>query len=131
MEEKMIHNLMFLAMGAPQGGQGGGSTIGMLLPIIVIMYFVLIRPLIKRRNVKIAEGKIQAMDQTNKRILGIVFSVLGGAGAVVFGLYLSKASNSSWSKDETIITYGVLTGVFVIFFIIGIIMIANARVNNK
>jgi preprotein translocase subunit YajC len=53
MEEKVIHNLMFLAMGAPQGGQGGGSMMGMWLPIIAIfaiMYFLIFRPQAKKQK---------------------------------------------------------------------------------
>ena len=50
----MIHNLMFLAMGAPQGGSGGGgSTMGMWLPIIAIfaiMYFLIFRPQAKKQK---------------------------------------------------------------------------------
>ena len=49
----MIHNLMFLAMGAPQGGQGGASSMGMWLPIIAIfaiMYFLIFRPQAKRQK---------------------------------------------------------------------------------
>ena len=49
----MIHNLMFLAMGAPQGGQGGGSMMGKWLPIIAIfaiMYFLIFRPQAKKQK---------------------------------------------------------------------------------
>jgi len=52
-EEKVIHNLMFLAMGAPPAGQGGGSTMGMWLPIIAIfaiMYFLIFRPQAKKQK---------------------------------------------------------------------------------
>lgn len=49
----MIHNLMFLAMGTAQGGKGGGSTMGMWLPIIAIfaiMYFLIFRPQAKKQK---------------------------------------------------------------------------------
>ncbi len=50
----MIHNLMFLAMGTPPAGQGGGgSTMGMWLPIIAIfaiMYFLIFRPQAKKQK---------------------------------------------------------------------------------
>ena len=50
----MIHNLMFLAMGVPQGGSGGGgTTMGMWLPIIAIfaiMYFLIFRPQAKKQK---------------------------------------------------------------------------------
>lgn len=42
-----------LLMTAPQGQQGGGSAIGMLWPIVlifVIMYFLMIRPQVKRQK---------------------------------------------------------------------------------
>jgi len=45
---------MFLAMGVPQGGSGGGgSTMGMWLPIIAIfaiMYFLIFRPQAKKQK---------------------------------------------------------------------------------
>ncbi len=49
----MIHSLMVLAMGTQQGAQGGGSSLGMWLPIILIfaiMYFLIFRPQAKRQK---------------------------------------------------------------------------------
>jgi len=117
----------------------GGIEIGILLTLIVIIvgYVLIIKPYLKRRKSQIEAGKLKAtlINQTNKRIIGIIITSLGGIGGLLFGLTLSNASNQLYltrsHEEETIFTYSILTGISVIIFIIGVIIILTAKTSNK
>ena len=52
-DEQVFFYSILLNMGAPQGGSGGGSSLGMWLPIILIfaiMYFLIFRPQAKKQK---------------------------------------------------------------------------------
>jgi len=64
-------NSLFLALMAPQGGDGGGSMISTLLMfglIIVIFYFMIIRPQSKRQ--KDRQKMLEAMKKGDKVVTG-------------------------------------------------------------
>ena len=71
------------------------------------------------------------MDVTNKRILGIILSSIGGIGAVLFGLFLSNVNSKMYwtqnQQDQDVMIFGILTGVSVILCIIGIVMISSTK----
>ena len=121
---------------ATQHTAHGGSIMG-FLPIIIIVLTTLIILYIKRRNSLIESGKliISEAQEANKRILGIILTSLGGVAAIIFGLILSEASNKLYftaaQEERAIITYAIITGVGVITFIIGFIMILNSRLVSK
>ena len=63
----MILNLFLMA---PQGGEGGGSFLGFLpfILIIVIMYFLMIRPQIKKQKER--KLMVEALEKGDKVITG-------------------------------------------------------------
>ena len=120
---------------ATQAAQGGG--IMGFLPIIIIIIVIITIWSIKRRNYLIKSGKLEISEshEANKRILGIILTSLGGIAAIVFGLILSNVSNRIFltraAEERALITYVILTGVGVITFIIGLIMILTSRLEGK
>jgi len=123
---------------APGSQQQGGGPAGPLLLIIIIgsiTYFLIKRS--KKRNALLLEKGIAPttiINQTNKRIIGIILASIGGVGGILFGLVLSNANNRIFltrhQEESTLITYGVLTGISVLVFILGLIFILTAKVRS-
>ena len=62
---KVIFNILLMA---PQGGEGGGSIMGFLpfILIIVIMYFLMIRPQVKKQKER--QKMVDALEKGDKVI---------------------------------------------------------------
>lgn len=113
-----------------------GSIIVFFVPLIIIIIVIMIYYII-RRNSLVKSGKLEISEshESNKRILGIILTSLGGIAAIIFGLILSNVSNkfflTSAAEERALITYVILTGVGVITIIIGITMILTSRLEGN
>jgi len=120
-------------MGAPPGGSGSANPLALWLPLLIIGYLIyfFVRYFRKRKSLMTAEEIPPLMNQTNKRILGIILASVGGVGGILFGLVLSSTSNRFYliqsQKESDMSTYSTLTIVSIIIFIIGLIMILTAK----
>ena len=75
------------------------------------------------------------VNETNKRILGIILASIGGIAGVIFGLTLSSASNKIFllnsQKEQAITTYGILTVISIVIFLFGINMILTTKTTSE
>ena len=133
----VIVNFILMNMGAPQGGSGQSNPFAVWLPLLIIIsiIFFFIRFFRKKESPKKSDDLMPIINQTNKRIIGIILASVGGVGGILFGLVLSSTTNRLYlfdsQKEKAMTMYGILAGVSILLFIVGLIMIITAKNTNE
>lgn len=90
--------------------------------VIPILIFAIIYLTIKKRHTLIDSGEIQISKtrETNKKMFGIILTSLGGIASIISLIFLISEENNS---------FGIIIGVGVFIFLIGLILIFSSKTN--
>lgn len=105
----MFNNILIplTTQSSSSSGLGSLSSFMIFIPIIVIMYFILIRPQKKKEKAEVSMRKnLQVGDEvvTNGGIIGIVFSIKDDSVVIETGGDRSKIRVKRWAitQNETV-----------------------------